>query len=67
MKYKKENCQRTIVAKIEYGGMTISLLKHHAFDWAIAKAENGIITIHMMPRAKARAEFKKLKKAYSLT
>lgn len=64
-KYRPENCQRTIVAVIEFADVRIALMKHHAFDWAISKTEGGRCTITMMSRTEARKEFKKLKKAFT--
>lgn len=64
-KYSPENCQRTIVAVIEFADVKITLMKHHAFDWAISKTEGGKCVITMMSRIAARREFNKLKKAFT--
>jgi hypothetical protein len=63
--YDPRKCQRRVIATVENAvGDRITLLAHHAFDWAIVIQRDGNTTITMMPREKARKEYKKRSKCY---
>ena len=63
--FNPNKCQHQIVALLQTRtGDSIALLKHHAFDWGIMVQTKGKISITMMPREKARKEYKKRSRCY---
>ena len=62
-KYNPKRCQRVLVAQIEDKlGNRVALFKHHAFEWTVIKEIDGTLKAVCLPREKAKAEYKKLKK-----
>lgn len=61
--FDPKNCQKQIKDQFSIGGITFTLTSHHAFEWSIAKTENGKITISVyQDRNAAKKEFERKKR-----
>lgn len=62
-KFDPKKCQKQVKEQFSIGGVTFTLTSHHAFEWAIARTENGKITITVYPnRNAAKEEYERKKK-----
>lgn len=62
-KFDPKKCQKQVKEQFSIGDVTFTLTSHHAFEWSIAKTENGKITISVYQnRNAAKKEFERKKR-----